>query len=141
MADLVITPANVIKGSVTAYPNLTATGIAGETITAGQAVYINASDSNKIYKADANASSSSAAAVGIALHAALAGQPVQYMTSGALTFGAILTVGQYYVVSATAGGIAPTADLASGWYSTLLMWGYSTSVAIVNPIPTGVAIA
>ena len=141
MADLVITAANITKGSVTGYTPITTTGTAGETITAGQAVYINASDSNKIYKADADASSTAAAAVGISLHAATAGQPITYLTSGPLNFGAILTAGTYYVVSSTAGGICPTSDLSTGEYSTLLMYAYSTSVGIVMPTATGIAIA
>lgn len=140
MADLVITAANITPGTTTGYTPVKQTGTAGETITAGQSVYLLSSDS-KLYKADANASSASAAAVGIALHAALAGQPLTYISSGALNFGAILTAGLYYVVSATAGGIAPTADLASGWYSTLLMYAYSTSVGIVAPTATGIAVA
>ncbi len=141
MADLTITAATIQPATVTGYPTATKTGVAGETITAGQSVYINSSDSNKIYKSDANASSAAAAAVGIAMHGATSGQPITYCTEGALAFGAILTAGQYYVASATAGGIAPTADLTTGWYSTLLMWGYTTSTAIVRPTATGVAVA
>jgi len=141
MADLTITAANITPGSVTGMSVLKTSGTAGATITAGQAVYIDASDSNKIKLADADASSTAAAAVGISLHAALSGQPIQYITSGPLNFGAILTTGTYYVVSSTAGGICPTADLSVGEYSTLLMYAYSTSVGIVMPTATGVAIA
>ena len=115
-------------------------GTAGETITAGQSVYLKASDS-KIWLADANASVDTAAAVGISLHAALANQPISYITSGPLNFGAILLAGKWYVVSATAGGIAPVADLTTGWYSTLLFYGYSTSVGIVGINPTGIVVA
>ncbi len=140
MADLVITASAVIPNtSVTGATPIKQTGAAGETITAGQSVYLKASD-GLIWLADANASSATAAAVGISLHAALAGQPITYQSGGALSFGAILVAGKYYVVSATAGGIAPVADLTTTWYSTLLMYGYTTSVAIIDLNATGVVV-
>jgi hypothetical protein len=33
------------------------------------------------------------------------------------------------------------ADLTTLWFSTLLMYGYSTSVGIVVPTATGIAVA
>lgn len=122
MADLTITAANVIKGTGAS----TKTGVAGATITAGQTVYMDASDSNKIKLADANASSATAACIGIALHAALAGQPITYQDSGIIALGSILTAGAVYVLSATAGGIAPVADLTTGWRSSVLGIAKST---------------
>jgi hypothetical protein len=139
MADLTITAANITPGTTTGYSPVKVTGTAGETITAGQSVYL--SSDGKVYKADANSSSTTAAAVGISLHGATANQPLTYQTGGSMNFGAILTAGTYYVASATAGGIAPTADLTTGWYSTLLMYAYSTSVGIITPTATGIAVA
>lgn len=49
------------------------------------------------------------------------------MTAGTLTIGGTVVVGTVYVVSATAGGIAPSADLATGWYTTIL--GVATTAA------------
>lgn len=123
MADLTITPANVVKGSTANVVN----GVAGTTITAGQTVYEDTGDSNKLKLADANNTSATAACKGIALHAALAGQPCAYINGGDLGLGAILTVGIIYVLSATAGGIAPAADLASGWRTTILGVATTTS--------------
>lgn len=140
MADISITAANITPGTATGFSFNKTTGTAGETITAGQSVYLKASD-NKIYLADANASADTAAAVGVSLHGALAGQPIAYGTSGPLNFGAILLAGKWYVVSATAGGIAPVADLTTGWYSTMLFYGYSTSVGILMPTVTGIVCA
>ena len=141
MADLTITAANIVPNtSITGKTPVKVTGEAGETITAGQSVYLKSSD-NKIWKADANLSADAAAAVGVSLHGATAGQPITYQTSGALSFGAILTAGHWYVVSDTAGGIMPTADLSSGDYSTLLGYAYSTSVMILNPLATGIPLA
>jgi hypothetical protein len=105
-------------------------GIAGATITAGQPCYYDSATST--YKlADANASQSTAQAVGIATHAALTGQPIRLMggRGGYLTLGAgaAPASGVIYVVSATAGGIAPAADLATGHYTTILGVGASSN--------------
>ena len=140
MADLVITASAITPGTATGFSFNRNTSIAGETITAGQSVYIKAADS-KAWLADSNASVDTAAAVGISLHAALAGQPIAYGTSGPLNFGAILLAGKWYVVSATAGGLAPIADLTTGWYSTVMFYGYSTSVGILMPTVTGIVCA
>jgi len=115
MADLSITAADVKKTDTT----LIAEGIAGGTVTAGQPVYRDSTASNKLKAADADALAS-AAAVGIALHGASADQPLKYAIGGNLTLSSVMTVGAVYVVSTTAGGIAPVADLGSGDYVTLL---------------------
>lgn len=141
MADLTITAANVLKTAVAGYTASEETVVAGATITAGQTVYLDSTDSNKAKLADANASQATAQTYGIALHAALSGQPLRILRGGPLSLGTILTRGLIYVQSATAGGIAPSADLASGHYSTILGWAYSTSVLIVNPIISDVALA
>lgn len=125
MADLTITPANVIAQ---AGANASE-GTAGVAITAGQMLYKNASD-GKMYLADANLSLAAATALGVALHAAAVGQPIRYAISGDVAFGAILTVGAIYVLSATdsSGAIAPVADLASGWFPMVVGIAWSTSV-------------
>lgn len=125
MADLTITAANVAAGSTAAK----ATGTAGVTITAGQVVYLD-SATNTIKLADADASSATATCIGIALHASLAGQPISYQTDGTITIGATLTAGKVYVVSATAGGIAPSADLTTNWRTTIL--GVATSTTVLT---------
>ena len=61
-----------------------------------------------------------------------------------MNFGAILTAGLYYVVGSTAGAINPTSDPTSTWYSTILMYAYSTSVGIIptsGPLVTGIILA
>src|SRR3954467_13132210 len=103
MANLTVTAASVLASSTA----LKLQGIAGETITAGQPLYKNATASNRLKLADANASAATSAVVGIALNSASAGQPVTYVyDDNAFTPGATLTVGQAYCVSATAGAIA-----------------------------------
>lgn len=128
MADLVVTAAQVL--APTDGSGNFISGIAGATITAGQPLYLDSVTST--YKlADANASQATAQAVGIATHAALAGQPIRmqggrggYLILGA---GAAPVVGIIYCVSATAGGISPSADLASTDYVTILGVGATTN--------------
>lgn len=127
MADVTVTASGVapIDGNT-----VTDSGVAGETITAGQPVYRNPNDSNKFYKTDANLSLAAAQVVGIALHAALAGQPLKIAIGGDLTFGSGLTAAIHYICSATAGGIAPVADLTTGWYSSAI--GIATSASVLR---------
>lgn len=107
MANLSITAANVIAASTASQ----ASAIAGETITAGQPVYVS---SGTAYKADRNASQTAARVNGIALHGSLAGQPLAYCTAGALTLGSVMVAGTTYALSDTAGSICPYADITNG---------------------------
>ena len=116
MADLTITPGSVIAASGSTIKE----GVAGATITAGQSLYIDTTDSNKLKLADADDAALYACA-GIALNGASTGQPVDYvLRSSDLDIGATLSVGTIYVLSGTAGGVAPSADLASGDYAVIL---------------------
>lgn len=135
-ADLSITAANVAKSTNAQ----TASGTAGETITAGQPVYLDTTVTpNVLKKADAN-DSLKYNAVGIALHASLASQPLTYQTGGDITIGATTAVGTIYMVSPTAGGIMPSADNASGNYSCVLGIAISTTVIRLNIFTGDVAV-
>lgn len=117
-------------------------GIAGATITAGQAVYLDATtDTYKL--ADSDLSAAGAAAVGIALNGAAAGQPLRIQCAGDITIGAAatMTVGVIYVLSSTAGGIAPAADIVAGVRVTLLGVASSASVLRMALFASGVAAA
>lgn len=113
MADLSITAANVAaeEGAVSKQE-----WVAGATITAGQAVYIDTAASNVAKLAQSDGTELEGTVKGIALNGASSGQPVIIAVSGSLDIGATLTVGQTYVLSQTAGGIAPIADLTTGDY-------------------------
>lgn len=117
MVDLAITASQVIAGADADFFQ----GLAGETLTAGQCVYVD-SVIGRVKRADADASLQTAAAIGITLHAALLDQPIRLQTHGSLTLGAgaAPAVGTIYVVSGTAGGLAPHADLSTGEYCTIL---------------------
>lgn len=114
MADLTVTAASVVNSS-----GAIQSGTAGETITAGMALYLKASDS-KLYKAQCDGTAAEATLVGVSLHAALAGQPLAYAGNGnTINIGAT-TAKTPYVVSAAAGAVAPVADLVTGNYISIL---------------------
>jgi hypothetical protein len=133
MADLTITAASVVPGSNAN----TVLGTAGETITAGQAVYKN-STSSKWMKADNNAASAEARGsdvsnTGIALTGSSLNQPIAVQLSGDITIGASLTAGESYYLSDTAGAIAPKADIATaGEYHVQLGIAKSTTVLALD---------
>lgn len=130
-ADLSVTAGSVVPSADAKFLD----GTAGATITAGQIVYQDASDSNKIKLADSNASAATATAIGIAANGASAGQPIRVILEDPdLTVGATLSMtAPVYVLSATAGGIAPIADLTTGWYPVVIMVAKSTTKAIFKP--------
>jgi hypothetical protein len=133
MADLSLTPASVIAGADAGVEQ----GIAGETITAGQAIYKKAADT-RFWKAVSTALATGDF-YGIALHGASAGQPLVVQKTGTITIGGTVAVSGVYVVSAAAaGGIAPVADLASTNYFTIIGFGISTSVVMLRPYSSGV---
>ena len=132
MADLVVTAASVVAGT----PSVTDDGTAGEALTAGQCVYLKTSD-GRWYKADANVTTVEAGADGLKIalnNAPGAGQPVKLLRNGNVNLGATLAIGQVYVVSATAGGIAPFADLVITNLVSIL--GVATTAALLN-VPSG----
>jgi len=137
MADLSITAASVVL--VTGNKE---TRLAGEAITAGQAVYL--ATAGTLFKAQTDGTSLEAAAVGIALNGGGAGQPIAYATDGATVslVGATTAVGVLYYVSNTAGGICPIADIGSADYVSALGFATSTGGAFtVRIINTGQVLA
>lgn len=133
MADVVITPANVIAQDGALIEH----GTFGAAVTAGQVVYLNTT-TRKWELADADALAS-ANGVGIALNGGAADQKGSIVVEGPVALGAVLTLGTAYGVSATAGGLAPLADLLAGDYVTFLGVPTSTSVLYLRRIVTGVA--
>ena len=125
MADLSITASSVIAGTTAKKVN----GTSGATITAGKVVYLDEAD-NRYKLADNNGVAAALSPVGIALHAASSGQPLTVAFSGPVTIGATLTAGNEYLLSATAGGICPRADVTTG--QTVVSIGYATSTTVLN---------
>jgi hypothetical protein len=137
MADLSITVASVVPTSVSYLP----TRNAGATVTAGQGVYLDSTTTT--YKlAQSDGTAAEADAVGIAMHGALSGQPLLVAGQGStLNIGATTTKATTYVVSATAGGVAPQADLVST--NKIVRLGYAVDAAgafVVDIRNTGVSV-
>lgn len=136
MTDLVVTAANVIAGSNSS----STTGVAGETIAAGKAVYLS-STTKKWMLADSNSATAEARqAKGIALNGASLNQPISVHKEGDLTIGATVVAGTAYYLSDTPGGICPLADVGSGEYVCLLGLAKSTSVLAVDISFPGVSL-
>ncbi len=135
MADLVITAANVVRTS-----GIKVEAIAGETITAGQAIYIDTSDSNEMKLSDCTTSATTAVVDGIALDGASDGQPIVYLKAGGvLNPGATVAVGKIYVLSAS-GAIAPVDDLTSADYTTIIGYATTTSSMTLTLDASGVQV-
>lgn len=126
MADLTITAANVVAGS----GSKKATGTAGATITAGQVVYFDTTDSKYKLADTDSATAAVRSPAGIALNGASNNQPLTVLTSGPVTIGATVAVGDVYYLSGTAGGLAPFADVAAGDYPCII--GICTSTSVLD---------
>lgn len=138
MTDISITAANVVAGSDAVREN----GTAGETITAGKAVY-KSSSTGKYMLADSNSATAEARTVtGIALNGASLNQPMQIQKSGDITIGGTLDPEQpAYYLSDTPGGICPVADVGDGEYFCLIGIAKSASVLSISIKASGVAMA
>jgi hypothetical protein len=136
MTALTITAANVVAGT-----NSTRDiGTAGETITAGQPIYL-ASATNKWMLADTNSATAEArVAKGISLNGAALNQPISIHKSGDLTIGATLTAGVAYYLGGTPGTIVPVADLTAGDFPCVLGLAKSTTILAVDIQSAGVAL-
>lgn len=123
-ADVTITAASVVPSSSAK----TIRREAGVALTAGQLVYVEYS-TNQFKLADANSATAEVRRVaGIVVTSGAAGTIVSAVTRDYdLTLGGTTAKGTVYLLSATAGGIAPLADLTTGWYPHILCVGKSTT--------------
>jgi hypothetical protein len=111
------------------------TGIAGDTITAGQAIYLKLDDARKVWRASKGAAASAIVA-GIALNSATANQPIFYCERGVISVTASAVPVGAVVVLSTAGGLSPAADLASGNRVCVVGVGMAGNKISVNCSPT-----
>jgi hypothetical protein len=135
MADIAITAANVLASSTAVVRN---EYTAGETLTAGQAVYLNSS--NQWIKLDLNAAATGNGITdlrGVTRNGAASGQPVSVVTYDTdFTLGGTLTNGTAVYGSNTAGGI--THDVpTTGAYPVVLGIAKSTTKMVLNPTASG----
>jgi hypothetical protein len=128
MTDLVITATSVLPSTGAVQE----TGVAGEALAQGKAVYQKAAD-NKWYLADCNSATAEVRlAKAIALTSSAAGQPVVVQKSGQITIGGTVAAGTVYYLSGTPGGIRPAADNTTGDYPQAIGMGVSTTVVQLN---------
>lgn len=128
MVDITLTAANVVAGS----NSTQISGVAGETIAAGKAVYKSPTN-NKWMLADSNSATAEARqAQGIALTGSSLNQPITVHRAGDITIGGTLVAGSGYYLSDTPGGICPVADVGSGEYVCQLGLAKSTTVLSVD---------
>jgi len=127
MADLTITPANVIADpGAKIVPK-----VASAAIEAGESAYLS-SVTDKVGLYDADGAGDAAVLYGVAVNGAAIGQVVCVATGGTLAIGATVAVGTLYLGSDTAGGIRPVADLNSGDKVGVLGIAVSTSKIALN---------
>lgn len=135
MADLVLTPATVVAGANAVKES----ALAGETITAGKAVYKSPTTKKWMLADSDSATAAAKTAGGIALNGASLNQPLAVIKSGDLTVDAVLTAGATYFLSNTAGGICPDADVGAGENVCQLGVAKTTSVLSVKIFAPGVS--
>jgi hypothetical protein len=128
MTDIVIAAALVVAGA----DSSAVSGVAGEAIAAGKAVY-QSSATKKWMLADSNSVTAEARqAKGIALNGASLNQPIAIHKGGDITIGGTLVAGQAVYLSDTPGGLCPLADVGSGEYLCLIGLAKSTTVLDVD---------
>ena len=117
-----------------------AEGTAGATITAGDVLYADPTDSNKL-KLASSATKVTSKVVGIALHDSISGRHIRYQTDGLITLFSADTFAdaEQVVLSATAGKLAPDADLDSGDFVTFLGVGEASGTKMhIKILNTGI---
>jgi hypothetical protein len=134
MTDLVITNTDVDKigGSQR-------TAEAGVAIAAGESVYIDTAGLAQL--CEKGASAVEAAFAGIALNDAGVAQPVTYQAAGSIDLGSVIAAGVIYVCGAAAGGIAPSADIGTGNFVTIIGVGLNGTDLQIGVNQSGVAAA
>ena len=136
MADVTITAANVRPTEDGDW--VLGQGIAGETVTAGQVLYADATDGGKLKAADAD-SLQKAHAVGVAMSNAAEDQPIRYLASGPAILGSgNLVRGRVYYASSNAGGLCRESDIATSKYTTAVGVATTTSELTVHLVVSGV---
>ena len=134
--------ADLSLSAVTATAQTTAhSGVAGEAITAGEAVYIDSND-GRVWLAQAAGTKAQAECVGLAANAAAAGNPVDYFSGVVDVTGA--TEGLAYFLSATAGDLSPHTDPTtpdSTEYATVVAVAETATRLHVKPVSSGGQVA
>ena len=120
-----ITPANVHSGADADFYQ----GLAGATVTAGQAVYQDRVDSK--LRPATNAGGAGAANVkGIALHGAADGQPLRVQTAGNIAIGGTTAVGAQYCLGAGGQVVEAIDVVATNFVTPIGIGGASNTIKL-----------
>jgi len=130
-------------GSITAVRPTLTTSVElvqyGTTISAGQPVYLDSTDSNKAKLADNNASTATAVVKGVAVTPGVSGGYGYVATSGSIILvGTTMGVGQTYCLGATAGTIVDEGDIATGNNLSRIGSGATTEQMDLDITNTGI---
>ena len=139
MADVSVTAASVLaSANATVYHQYNY----GATVTAGQVVYLDSNNKWQLKDSNAAVTGNNVADItGVCLVGGANNQPgIVCVRDSDFTPGATLTNGIIYCASPNAGAIAPSADMASGNYPTVLGPAKSTTKMNLNPAAAGVAV-
>lgn len=138
MADLSPVAANVLGSSD---QRVDKSYLAGATMTAGQAVYLDTTQTPprwELAQCDGSALEAGSAGVGVAQHGASNGQPLAVQVGGEIDLGLTATEAVVYVISNTAGNIMPVTDLVTAtWYCTILGVGNGDGNIDLHPYASG----
>ncbi len=137
MAAFSPTPANVDTSA--AHKATAVDVVCGETLAAGDLVYKDTDDSNKM-KLAVNSSITAAKVAGVMLTGGADGQPGKMQKVGELDMGGTLVVGTVYVLSSTAGDMEPYGDLSAADYVTIIGVAKTASNFKLSIIPSGVVV-
>lgn len=117
------------------------TMLLGATVTAGQLVYKDTSDSDKAKLVDADSATAAAHSIyGVALGGGVSGQYIVVQTNGYITIGGTTAVGIIYCASATAGGIL-IGSPGTLLYTSIFGIGYSVTQIRINIFNSGSVVA
>ena len=116
MADLTITPGNVLKDASILPGNEDKSRVSGEVVDAGEIYYLNTASNSVATLAENGGTELQATAYAMAVNSSeVAGQTIDGVTEGLVTIGTHgLAIGTPLFVSANPGKIAPLADLTLG---------------------------
>jgi hypothetical protein len=132
MANLVLTPANVVPGD-NANPQRATAGVA---VQAGDLVYKDTT--GKLQLSDADGAAAAQAVQGMAVNSAGAGQPANFVTEDDdLDTGGAAVEGLPYFLSATAGKMCEAGDLATGMRSIFVGIGKADGKLNFKPVVGG----
>jgi len=108
--------------------------IAGETLTSGNAVYLD-SPTGQLFKAIANATIDEASVLGFAQENVTAGSPTNILVGGALATSGLSPGAFYFLSAASAGSITATAPTTAGQFVTRVGEAGAATQLAIRPEP------